>query len=152
MAYPWNANDILTAADLNAAISTGIVSTGLGAWTSYTPTWTGTIGNGTITGRYIKIGRFFRAKVTITWGSTTSHGAGAQTVSPPFTCVGSEHNGGCRIVDSSAGTQFFRHAFFNSTTAVAFGTEAGVFITGTAPMTWATSDVLHAAFSGETAA
>lgn len=35
MAYPWTANDILTASDLNAAIA---AVGGTGAWTTYTPT------------------------------------------------------------------------------------------------------------------
>lgn len=36
MPYPWSANDILTAADLNAAIDSGIVTTGL-TLDTYTP-------------------------------------------------------------------------------------------------------------------
>lgn len=149
MGYPWSANDTLTAADLNAAFGTAIVSTGLGAWQSYVPTWSGTLGNGTKTGRYVKVGRFFQAIVSIGWGSTTSHGGGAQTVSPPFTVVGAAWCGGARIVDASAGAQFFRHAFYNTTTAVALSTEGAVFVTGTAPMTWATGDTLNVMFSGE---
>jgi hypothetical protein len=39
MPYPWSAHDVLTASDLNAAIGTGIVTTGL-TLSSYTPTLT----------------------------------------------------------------------------------------------------------------
>lgn len=142
MAYPWSANDILTAADLNAAISTGIISTGLGAWTSFTPTWSGTLGNGTISGRYQKNGRLVTAAFFLTWGSTTSHAAAAQTFTPPITAASSSHwIGGARIYDNSAGTTFMRHAIMNTTTQIALLSEAGAFVTNLVPMTWATSDL-----------
>lgn len=59
MAYPWSAHDILTASDLNAAIGTGIVSTGLGAWTSFTPTLvqSGAVTKTSTVASYVKIGR-----------------------------------------------------------------------------------------------
>lgn len=77
MAYPWSANDILTAADLNAAIGTGIVSTGLGAWTSFTPTLTQSVTvTKTVTyARYIKIGRLcaFYLNLAVTGSGTASN-------------------------------------------------------------------------------
>lgn len=131
---------------------TDVFPVGVDAWEPYTPTWSGTLGNGTISGKYMKIGRFFRAKVSLVWGSTTSHGGGAQTIGTPVTAVtNGEHNGGARIIDTSASAQFYRHTFFTTTTAVAFATEAGVFVTGTSPMTWANGDSMHLAFSGESA-
>lgn len=152
MAYPWSANDILTAADLNAAISTGVISTGLSAWTSYTPTWSGTLGNGTLTGKYFKAGRFVQAAIFLTWGSTTSHAAAAQTFSPPVTAASSSQwVGGVRIFDSSASATFVRSVIMNTTTQLALLSEAGAFVTNLVPMTWATSDLCYLQFAYESA-
>lgn len=55
----------------------------LGAWTTYTPTWTAAsvnpaIGNGTLTGRYQRLfGRTFLVQVKMVAGSTTTFGTGA---------------------------------------------------------------------------
>lgn len=51
------------------------------AWTSYTPTWTASttnpsVGNGTLIGRYQKIGRTVIAHINLTAGSTTTFGSG----------------------------------------------------------------------------
>lgn len=144
MAYPWSANDILTAADLNAAISTGIISTGLGAWTSYTPTWSGTLGNGTLSAAYQKVGRLVNFRIQLTWGSTTSHAAAAQTFTVPVTAAAaSQWVGGVRCYDSSATTSFMRHVILNTTTQLAILSEAGAFVTNAVPMTWATSDLCY---------
>jgi len=49
------------------------------AWTPYTPTWANTggavaIGNGTLAGRYIRIGQTVHFVLTMTCGSTTLYG------------------------------------------------------------------------------
>jgi hypothetical protein len=49
------------------------------AWTPYTPTWANTsgavaIGNGTLAGRYILIGKTVHFVLTMTCGSTTAYG------------------------------------------------------------------------------
>lgn len=61
-----------------------------GAWTSYTPTWTGsttnpTIGNGTLAGAYIEIGKTVHFRINLTVGSTTSVGSGTWRFSFPVT-------------------------------------------------------------------
>lgn len=53
----------------------------LGAWRTFTPTWTTTgsapsLGNGTLTGRYFKHGRSIRFIIGLTFGSTTNGGLG----------------------------------------------------------------------------
>lgn len=75
---------VVTAAQLNA-LQDGIQA----AWTAYTPAWTGSvtnpvIGNGTITGAYLQMGKTivgFWAKVVA--GSTTTYGSGAYSLSLP---------------------------------------------------------------------
>lgn len=61
-----------------------------GAWISYTPSWTASttnpsLGNGTLIGRYQKIGRTVFFHVNCIPGSTTTYGSGAYSFSlPPF--------------------------------------------------------------------
>lgn len=55
----------------------------IGVWTSYTPAWSGTLGNGSISGSYTQVGKLVNWEATLIWGSTTSHAAAAQTLSLP---------------------------------------------------------------------
>lgn len=61
-----------------------------GAWTPYTPTWTVSgsvapaVGNGTLIGRYMKIGRMVTFHIVLTCGSTTNAGSGAFSFGLPF--------------------------------------------------------------------
>jgi hypothetical protein len=60
-----------------------------GAWTSYTPTWTGSgsnpsLGNGTLVGRYCKIGRQVTVHINLIPGSTTTYGSGTYNWAIPF--------------------------------------------------------------------
>lgn len=147
MAYPWTANDILTAADLNAAIGSGIVSTGLGAWTSYIPTWTSSgtavsLGNGTITGAYAKVGRIVHWRFSLTMGSTTTYGTGNYFISLPTAALALSTLPLCNsvIVDTSAGTRYSRTGHLWTTTTALFGSEGGTIVGQLAPMTWANTD------------
>jgi hypothetical protein len=58
------------------------------AWTAYTPTWTGSgsnpaIGNGSVVGRYKRIGKTIIFRVIITAGSTTTFGTGNYSIGLP---------------------------------------------------------------------
>jgi len=58
-------------------------------WTPYTPAWTttgtaATLGNGTLTGRYMKLGRQVTFGVFLTFGSSTNGGTGNYAFSLPF--------------------------------------------------------------------
>lgn len=148
-ATPSTNNDLIRKVDFDAGFPLGT-----GAWTSYTPTWSGTLGNGTLAGAYIKIGRIIIARASVTWGTTTSHGASTQTFSLPVTAIAGEAafwSGGARILDTSASTNFQRHGFLNATTTIAFASEAGVIVTNTVPMTWANGDNMSAKFIYESA-
>ncbi|MFF4536536.1 hypothetical protein [Streptomyces aureus] len=70
-----------------------------GAWTSYTPTWTGSgsnpsLGNGTLVGRYSKIGRLVTVHINLIPGSTTTYGSGNYNWVLPFAAA----NNGCSYV------------------------------------------------------
>lgn len=59
---------------------------------SYTPTWSSTgtqpaLGNGTLTGTYIALGKLVFATFALSTGSTTTYGTGAYTISLPFTAA-----------------------------------------------------------------
>jgi len=70
-----------------------------GAWTSFTPTWTATttnpsLGNGTLVGRYSKIGRQVTVHINLVPGSTTTFGSGNYNWALPFTAA----NNGCSYI------------------------------------------------------
>jgi hypothetical protein len=113
---------------------------------TWTPTFSGTIGNATVAANYIKVGKKVSFRINVVWGSTTSCGAGtAQSFTLPFTagasgiCVGSG-----LFLDS--GTGFYTCVcYLSSSTTVAFyncdGFQSGQ-VVGASPFTWTTSDQL----------
>ncbi|WP_405883679.1 hypothetical protein OG747_36850 [Streptomyces sp. NBC_01384] len=64
-----------------------------GAWIPYTPVWTApttnpSLGNGTLIGRYQKVGRDVHFHINLTCGSTTTYGSGGYGFTlPPFTAA-----------------------------------------------------------------
>jgi len=61
-------------------------------WKAYTPTWTAdttnpAIGNGTLTGRYIVIGKLCTYVLGLVMGSTTTYGSGNWAFSLPINAV-----------------------------------------------------------------
>lgn len=78
----WLVGEIVTASLLNTEIRDQFNSF-FGAWSTWTPTWLAeggaapTLGNGTIAGRYMKVGRTVDWVMQLTWGATTAAGGGA---------------------------------------------------------------------------
>src|SRR5687768_15550898 len=61
-----------------------------GQWQSYTPVWTAAstqpaIGNGSLNGRYTRIGKTVIGWLNLTFGSTTTPGTGQWFFTPPVT-------------------------------------------------------------------
>ena len=84
----WVVGETVSAALLNQEIRDQWNSI-LGAWTAYTPTWTAStsapsLGNGTVVGQYMKIGRTCHVVIMLTIGSTSTPGAGNWRLSLPF--------------------------------------------------------------------
>ncbi|SED27286.1 hypothetical protein SAMN05216532_4024 [Streptomyces sp. 2231.1] len=84
----WVVGEVVSAATMNQEIRDQF-NTFFGAWTVYTPTWTASttnpsLGNGSITGRYMKIGRSVFVHIQLTMGSTTTFGSGNYNFSLPF--------------------------------------------------------------------
>jgi hypothetical protein len=128
----------------------------LGAWQTWSPTYSNlTIGNGTVTAKYIRIGKLVRFKFVFVLGSTSAV-ATNPTVSLPVTSVAVVGSaaltplGSGNFYDTSASTQYGAWLAHNSTTTMAFGPwDASVAslryggATSTNPMTWATGDEIH---------
>jgi len=129
------------------------VGTGLLAWTAYTPTLTNaTLGNGTLTAYYAKLGKIVITRIKFTLGSTSSIGTEplfslpvnkASTWFNFYDIAGpayfndsgtAQWHGACRLRD----TNNIQPMFYSvSASKITPGTVSSV-----APMTWTTNDEL----------
>ena len=107
----WVVGEVVSAALMNQEIRDQFNSF-FSAWTTYTPTFSSTgtapaVGNGTLTGQYMKIGRTVIMSITFTIGSTTTFGSGNLSLSLPVT--GASVSGGTALNSSVSrtGTQNF---------------------------------------------
>jgi hypothetical protein len=87
----WAVGETVTAAYMNTEIRDQFNSM-FAAYTAYTPTWTAvttnpSLGNGTLVGQYMKIGRICLITWQLTMGSTTTYGSGSWRMSLPFTAA-----------------------------------------------------------------
>lgn len=131
------------------------ISTALNAieWvvpTSYTPTWTAatsapSIGNGSLSGRYIRIGGLVTQWFQLTIGSTTNLGSGAWFFSVPVTAFNTSLGAGS-VWANDAGTA--AHAgvvVLQDTTKVVLNIDGGVDgWKSTIPFSWVAGDALRA--------
>lgn len=143
----------VTAAQLNAEVRdplTGIQA----AWSTYTPTWSSTgtapvLGNGTLTGRYLRIGKTLAGcEIILTLGSTSTVGTGAYSFSlpPGFTLNNGTTGlaaGSGTLVDASAGPAIFtRVAVRVTTTTVGLQNDNGTRVSATTPVVPAVGDII----------
>lgn len=100
----------ITNADISSAAAIVLSKLASSAFSTYTPTWTGasanpSIGNGTLTGYYVKIGRLAVVHIIIAAGSSTNEGTGAWFLTTPYNVDTDYGNTVCGIAtyyDSSA--------------------------------------------------
>lgn len=129
---------------------------------TYVPAWTSTgvapaIGNGTLSGRYVVIGKNITGTIALTAGTTTTFGSGTYFWSLPVTSSASiavgTPVGNVQIFDTSASARYSHLAITNTTTTL-FGISqaapAGT-ITNTTPVTFATGDQILVSFGYEAA-
>lgn len=116
-------------------------------WTPYTPSWSTsgtapTLGNGSLSGSYIQVGKFVAFFATLVIGTSTSIGTGTLNLGVPVASAGGTHTpmGEMTIFDSSAGTTFTRDAWQTSSMAAGFTDQAGNRVTTTVPMAPASND------------
>lgn len=153
--------EVVSAAIMNQEIRDQFNSM-FAAWTTYTPTWTSTgtapaLGNGTLTGRYMKIGRTVIVQINLVAGSTTTFGTGNYSFSLPVTAgtTGLAETGAAQLlgVDRWSGTVIISSA---ATTVSPFVPISNVntrsdFITGTRPETLASGAQIRMGFTYEAA-
>lgn len=124
------------------------------AWTSYTHGWTGTIGNGTIVAKYMRVNKRITYRINLTWGSTTSHAASAQLFALPV-AAHADYTAGMHLgngVGLDSGTTWGQlAAAWNTSTQIFVITTAGSQISNTVPWTWTTGDKLSISGTYETA-
>jgi len=149
----FSSGDVLTAADLNAIATTS---------TTYTPTWasTGTqptLGNGTLSGRYIKINKLVWVQIFMLTGSTTTYGTGLYSWSIPSGIPARSglfnfmSQGVGRLYDPVTGPYFGHAGFYaGSTTAITLYVGNTV-AQPTAPFTFTTNDEVIMTFTYEAA-
>lgn len=97
----WVVGETVAAATMNQEVRDQFNSF-FAAWTSYTPTWTTTgtapgLGNATLVGRYMKVGRTVTVHVNLTTGSTTTYGSGAYNFALPAASA----NAGCSYIGNA---------------------------------------------------
>lgn len=157
----WVVGEVVTAALLNQELRDQFNSM-FGAWTSYTPTWTGSvsnpvIGNGTLTGRYMKWGRTVLAELYLVPGGTTTFGSGTYTFGAPVAkaASGTESGGYARL---SAGSTYIGQCVLSPSSSsmnVTFPSTAtpatAVNMSNTTPATLAAAHVLRMGISYEAA-
>ena len=126
------------------------LGTNAGGWVTYTPTWTAytgtpSLGNGTITGRYCKVGKMVTVTVSLNFGSTTSV-AGTSTwyIGLPITSAGSGH--GVWIAYES-GVKYYTGVLQVSPGATRinsfYAPDGQGYLSETRPHTWKANDYLN---------
>lgn len=145
----WTDGELVTEALLDTHLRDNLLA--LTTWASYTPTWTATgtapsIGNGTLTGWYIKAGNLCHCALMWQPGSTTTFGTGSYKWSLPVAAT-QVAMGSCRGYDASPATVLMGFAAINAgsgTVEVYSATaSAPALWAQTAPITWASGDYLH---------
>lgn len=124
-----------------------------GTFTVYTPGWrtTGagadpTIGNGSLVGRYAKVGKNWHVQIRLTWGSTTNGGSGDWEFDVPPGCTPDSTNieaGAGTAVTLDAGTGYKNDPSMVPLTQSVIrglGIAAGGYYGATTPQTWAVND------------
>jgi hypothetical protein len=123
---------------------------------TYTPTWTQTsatpaIGNGTLTGNYVRAGHMCHVQIELVAGSTTTFGdaASGYRFSLPFPGHLSFNQRGfpVRIYDTSAGADFTGWASIGAGQDYITISVGAQLVRATSPMTWANGDTLQCSFS-----
>lgn len=149
----WVAGAVLTAAQLNDQLRDNFKAIG-DPWTTYAPTWASSggtqpaVGNGSLTGAYMRAGKLLSFRITLSMGTTTTYGTGTYQFTMPAAPLAHRWAiEGFARDDSASGALFPVRAFWDSTNNVAilrtWPTTAGaalVPVTATVPFAFANLD------------
>jgi len=123
-------------------------------WTSYTPSWTNlTVGDGTSTGSYVRIGNTVFFKVRFVFGSTSSITGGVSVTIPVTNSVSTGVTDPCNIKmiirDASPAQNYFGTGRHDSATTIVLSQDIvsgtniiAAALTSTSPITFTTNDIL----------
>ena len=132
----------------------------IGAWQSYTVSWTAittnpSLGNGTLIGRYVQIGKTVIGSISLTMGSTTTYGTGAWSFSLPVAAKTAGVLYGGQFIAIDAGTTNYVGVLFiiSGDTKMTYFSRDGssAELNKNVPHTWAGEDLLHFSFVYEAA-
>jgi len=124
-------------------------------WTSYTPSWSvnsgaaPVLGNGTLNGRYLLVGKLCLVQIYFVGGSTTTYGGGVWQFTLPFNSNELSSNtggfaGGGYLEDSGvAGYQVTGIRKGGGANSIQVFTSVSSAVTPTVPFTWATNDYFN---------
>lgn len=114
----------------------------------WVPAWGGsttqpTIGNGTLSGAYVKNGRIVTALVSLTFGSTTTPGSGYWSFSMPFAAASVAYLSGGGITMADSGVGYFGGATIGqNASAVIMISNSNTLIGSGIPFAWGVADTL----------
>jgi len=133
----------------------------VGAWQSYTVSWTATttnpsIGNGTLSGRYVQLGKTVICAVSLTMGSTTTYGSGSWNLSLPKTSAnnGIYYGGQWMAVDLGTTNHAGQVFLLPNVSVINYFLRENValdYLNNITPHIWASGDVLRFSVTYETA-
>lgn len=124
-------------------------------WTDYTPTWTAnttnpSLGNGTLSGRYLQIGDLVKCQLYLKFGSTTTGGSGfwkfTYPVAPNTTYVLKYQVGSILCFNADGANVFGVTGYGAGPSIICYASNA---VTATYPFTWAENDYLKIMFDYE---
>lgn len=163
-----NSANAVTATSIAAgAIQPQALVSGTGSgWSyqSYTPTWSASsspaIGNGTLTGRYIQVGKTVNGYINLAAGSTTTFGSGLWAFTLPITASSNMSTNitiGTAAVTDTGVQQYMGLVFMATTTTVSLyysdtsGAGRATGVGSTTPFTFGNGDTVRLTFSYEAA-
>ncbi|NMO52035.1 hypothetical protein HH310_12610 [Actinoplanes sp. TBRC 11911] len=123
----------------------------LGPWTAFTPTYgaaggSPAIGNGSLVGRYLRMGKTVFYVARMTWGSTTVTGTSFLRFGLPSTPNAAiDYIGSAMLLDVSAGTAGYltSTSMASAVPYVLIGAPTGGLVTNTIPFTLASGDIVR---------
>lgn len=124
-----------------------------GALTSYTSAISGTgwaIGNGTLSAQYARQGRLVYFQVSVTFGGTTTFGAGQLAIALPFTSSANNAHFLAILGDTGTATYIGYGGVSGANALIYAENAAGTYasiaaVTSTVPHTWASTDTVTVA-------
>ena len=142
----WTAGETLLASDFNAEIRDPLAALA-GASTAYTPTISGfTLGNGTVTGKYLRVGKLVAFTAQFTFGSSSAAAAAPCGFTLPVTSAANNPWAQWATFTDTGGTTYQAQPFISTLCTVygiAAATSAIQSPSTTYPFTWATGDIVR---------